>query len=570
MKYYYQFFLILVLLSSCGSDNSLSPEELITNFKQQARSINSENNLVKEIKLEYGDLSLIFEDSTTVSINSDLVSYELLDWNVKLNFFDNSLIELMSIGTNFQINQINDDSTNVPLSKEIEIQIPYAGLVSWTTLGRNGISSNISSKDILVTKGNFKTFIHGLYIDGQTEVNIEYKNIYGYTRFIRTINVNPSDFSISENQISIHIESMGDENIQRLFLFANRAGKGPTIIDHFGDIRYYLDENAAGGYGLKQTSKGTLLWAIDDTIMEVKLNGEILWNHQIPEKYGSGSGIHHDIVDIGEDQFFLSVSNNELSTIEDIIILYDARSSSVLKEWNLNESVPKTDYFIGSDGRAQTFNDWFHVNAIDYVEGDNSILISGQRSGVVKVSWDNKLEWFLTDYKRFEDKPIDITNKILYNQHNEVITWGQHNIRYDSLNDIYYLFDNGLGRDYSNVNKYSRGVKFSINQDDLSYEIINTYGENFIDYHSPIISGIDFNQTGSVLTLFGSIGYQLDYVNNKDWVGQVWKNPQPDYGAALIEYNDKNELIFNAQISLKRGNGLDPGIYRAVYVDLTP
>ena len=79
MKYYYQFFLILVLLSSCGSDNSLSPEELITNFKQQARSINSENNLVKEIKLEYGDLSLIFEDSTTVSINSDLVSYELLD-----------------------------------------------------------------------------------------------------------------------------------------------------------------------------------------------------------------------------------------------------------------------------------------------------------------------------------------------------------------------------------------------------------------------------------------------------------------------------------------------------------
>ena len=73
-----------------------------------------------------------------------------------------------------------------------------------------------------------------------------------------------------------------------------------------------------------------------------------------------------------------------------------------------------------------------------------------------------------------------------------------------------------------------------------------------------------------MLTLFGSIGYQLDYVNNKDWVGQVWKNPQPDYGAALIEYNDKNELIFNAQISLKRGNGLDPGIYRAVYVDLTP
>jgi hypothetical protein len=272
---------------------------------------------------------------------------------------------------------------------------------------------------------------------------------------------------------------------------------------------------------------------------------------------------------MGEDKFLLTVSNNELSTIEDIIILYDASTSSVLKEWDLNDSVPKTDYFIGTDGRAQTFNDWFHVNAIEYKEEDNSILVSGQRSGVVKLSWDNELIWFLTDKERFQNESMELTNKILFNQYDEIITWGQHNIRFDDTNKVYYLFDNGLGRNYENTNKYSRGVKFKINEADLSYNIIETYGEDYDEYHSPIISGIDFNDNGSVLTLFGSIGYQLDYTNNKDWLGSVWKNPQPDYGAAFLEHNSNGDLIFNARISLKRSSGLDPGIYRATYVDLS-
>ena len=176
---------------------------------------------------------------------------------------------------------------------------------------------------------------------------------------------------------------------------------------------------------------------------------------------------------------------------------------------------------------------------------------------------------FLTDKERFQNESLELTNKILFNQYDEIIAWGQHNIRFDDNNKVYYLFDNGLGRNYENTNKYSRGVKFKINDADLSYQIIETYGEDYVEYHSPIISGIDFNDNGSVLTLFGSIGYQLDYTNNKDWLGGVWKDPQPDYGAALLEHNSDGDLIFNATFSLKRGSGLDPGIYRAGYVDLS-
>ena len=570
MQYCYQSFLILIFLSSCGSgssDNSISPEQQINQFTQQVNILNSENNLVKEVKSELGDLYILFEDASSASIKSNLVSFEYIEWNLKLKFSDNTSIDLMAIGSSFTVNTIDNELTNVPLSKEIEVLVPYNGKIIWTANGRNGRSTDISN-ELIASKGTFKTFIHGLYVDGFTEVTIQYTNIEGYIRATKSINIYPLE--LTQGPISINVESMGDSTSQRLFLFSHRAGNGPTVIDHYGDIRYYLDESAGGGYGLKQTSRGSLIWALGNTIWEVKLNGEIIWNHQIPDKYGDGDGgIHHDILYMGEDKFLLTVSNTELSTSQDIIILYDASTSSVLKEWDLNDSVPKTDYFIGSDGRAQTFNDWFHVNAIEYKEEDNSILVSGQRSGVVNLSWDNELIWFLTDKERFQNESLELTNKILFNQYDEIIAWGQHNIRFDDNNKVYYLFDNGLGRNYENTNKYSRGVKFKINDADLSYQIIETYGEDYVEYHSPIISGIDFNDNGSVLTLFGSIGYQLDYTNNKDWLGGVWKDPQPDYGAALLEHNSDGDLIFNATFSLKRGSGLDPGIYRAGYVDLS-
>ena len=194
---------------------------------------------------------------------------------------------------------------------------------------------------------------------------------------------------------------------------------------------------------------------------------------------------------------------------------------------------------------------------------DNSLLISGQRSAVVKVSWENDLQWILTDPVRFQNQ-----DKILLNQQNEIITWGQHNIRFDPSNNNYYLFDNGLGRNYSNDLKFSRGVKFNINEDDFTYDILNTYGQNYPEYHSPIISGIDFDKQNNVIVLFGSIGYELNYVNNKDWIGNVFKTPVPEYGAVIQEYNENGELKLEIKVSGIRGDINNPsslrdvGIYR--------
>ena len=41
---------------------------------------------------------------------------------------------------------------------------------------------------------------------------------------------------------------------------------------------------------------------------------------------------------------------------------------------------------------------------------------------------------------------------------------------------------------------FSRGVKFKVDENNFTYEILDSYGEEFPEHHSPIISGIDFSQ----------------------------------------------------------------------------
>ncbi len=550
----------LILLSfSCSNGGSAkSDSSEISTFKDSLVSQFSESNLISSIDLINNQVLVTFENQSTVSIDSNLVIYNSQNWETVFSFSDNTSVMIGSVGDQLNVDYLTNQNLKTPLSRKFFIDIPYGGYISWRVEGRNGLTSDIFKNDISVSKGQNQIQVHGLYRDGFSKVIISYYNYEDVIRFEESYNVDALTEIESIDFINFDVTVNEYPNEQRFFLLSHRGYEAPLVLDQWGDVRYFLNERVS--FGLKQGNDGNIYWAFSNIIKEADLEGNILVDKQIPEKYGN---IHHDILKINDDIFVLTVNNLQLTTLEDWIIAYDIKNDEVINEWDLNISVPKTDYFIGSDGRADTFNDWFHVNAIDYVEEDNSLLISGQRSSVVKVSWENDLKWILTDPIRFQNQ-----DKILTNQQNEIITWGQHNIRFDPLNNNYYLFDNGLGRNYSNDLKFSRGVKFSINENDFSYDIINTYGQNYPEYHSPIISGIDFDQQGNVIVLFGSIGYELNYVNNKDWIGNVWKSPVPEYGAVIQEYSENGELKLEIKVSGITGDINDPatlrdfGIYR--------
>jgi hypothetical protein len=254
----------------------------------------------------------------------------------------------------------------------------------------------------------------------------------------------------------------------------------------------------------------------------------------------------------------LTVDNQELNSKEDVIVLMDRDLGQVIKVWDLNESIPRNYELI------RDTIDWLHVNAVDMDERDRGLLISGQRRGVFKVSWDNQLVWIASDPKGFNYPHTEF----LLETDQDDIFWGQHDIQIDEENDVYFVFDNGLGRNYSNSETYSRGVKFTVDQNSMKLSVLKSYGRDHPEYFSPIISGIHYSNDGKVLINFGSIGYQFNYQDNTDIRGGSIKKDNPAYGAVWLEYNRLGQVTLHMRFSGFEEPRFDKGIYRARYIDI--
>ena len=557
--------LILTMTISCSS--SQDSTQIIDEFIDILNETSSENNLVVELVRNDAYLELNFENGQKHSISQGIASYIEKNYALKLNFIDGRAVELPALNTLIEATFLEESGSNVPLSKKFKVDVPFAGQLLWKTFGRNGEASDIKSVPMDVSIGLIEFYVHGIYREGTTNIQLEYTNSNGVIRWTQLFTAESGDINQSLTEIDFTTLNYSNNSETRLFLGAHRSNNFPWMIDQFGDIRWTIND-ALGLYGLQQTGSGKVIAVAKSEIVIAELSGEVR-RYEIPSVYGP---IHHDIVPLSDTQYLLTVNSPDGDTIEDYIILFDIETLSVLKEWDLRESVPKMNLLINDE------IDWFHVNAIAFDERDQSLLISGQRSAVVKVSWDNELEWILTDPARVtysnlqgirgaEGKSPD--EMTLTEISGDVVTWGQHDIRI-SNDGSYYLFDNGFGRSYSSGVTYSRGINFTVDQEEHSYEIVRSFGEQRQELYSPIISGIDFNSSGSVLVNFGSIGYGISYDPESRSMkcsndNGCFKDVYPGYGSALIEYDYQNRLLTEVFVSYRDDNGNDSGIFRARY-----
>ena len=562
-------FFLCFLLVACGSGKGgLTQEEIIGQFISSIESVGSADNLVTESAITSDDFVLEFENGERYSISTGLVTHTEYNLSIKLKFIDGSEIELPSLNTGIVINMLEEPGSNVPLSRKFSVDLPFSGVLSWTSFGRNGEASNVIGIPFDVEAGLAQFYAHGLYIQDSTVVEVNYSNSEGVIRWAETFSVLPGEVNQSVRDIEFTASNFKNDTAIRLFLGKHRSNNIPWMIDQFGDIRWTINV-VLGAYGLQQTDSGNIIAVGGSQISVASLSGEIN-SYEIPLKYGD---IHHDVDPVDDSQFLLTVNNPNGETIEDWIILYDVNALSVVREWNLNLSVPKMNMLIDDPV------DWFHVNALAFDERDQSILISGQRSAVVKVSWDNDLKWILTDPARVTNDALmgiqgaegrSAGDMTLSEFEEDIIAWGQHDIRVDTSDDSYFLFDNGLGRFYSSDISFSRGIKFTIDEESRRYNIVESYGEQRTEFYSPIISGIDFDGAGSVLVNFGSIGYGITYNAEQKNIeclneNRCFKDEYPGYGAAWLEYDDQNELRTEILISYPDGSGRDAGTYRARY-----
>ena len=94
-----------------------------------------------------------------------------------------------------------------------------------------------------------------------------------------------------------------------------------------------------------------------------------------------------------ENGTLVTVDKVGTDTVEDFIIEVDRNSGLIGNVWDLREILQMDRYTFR---KKLGGTDWFHTNAVVHNAKDNSIIISGQAQGLVKVSWDNKLKWILS------------------------------------------------------------------------------------------------------------------------------------------------------------------------------
>jgi|GEM_PF-136781 arylsulfate sulfotransferase len=358
----------------------------------------------------------------------------------------------------------------------------------------------------------------------------------------------------------------------------------PIIFDNNGDIRWYLDLSEFGRitWPIQFNEDGTFFAVFGVSIIEFDMSGNEL-NRIVVEE----NNMHHEVIKLPGGNYVIAVSRvgatmikggEEIESVEDYIIEVDP-SGNIVTEWDMAEilDVNRTDL---TDGEV----DWFHMNAIWHDETDNTLIISGRNQGVVKVNWQNELQWILAPHKGWDkagryEKTSETSPFLLTavddggtpysdeiqqgtTESNEFSwAWGQH-APLVLPNGNLFIFDNGFNRNFGSASNYSMGTEYEVNEEDMTVKQVWSYGRSRQDaFYSSIISDVD---------------YLPETQNRLIMPGVVRMGSSNPYSkVAEVSYPDKevifeSTLYFKNQLADGQGWGNLDITYRAERVSLYP
>lgn len=546
---------------------------------------------------------MIFNLNKTIIIIFFLLSLMLTSCSLNQ---DNVLINIK----NLELNPYN----LTPLVAFLNIEINESFDVNITIIAKdkNDKDLSVNLHYDYINNSNFKIPIIGLYPNHTNEVIFELKDNFNKTilthkEYIKTKNV-PSYFP------NINIQKINDIN---RFIFVNWI---PSDYDNFNSIGILYDLN------------GNVRWYSefnnDSNIIEIKNNSIFV--------FPNGNGIlkkfdftgkkkntwdleifgytrpHHDIFIKENGNFLILVSKINETLINNHLIEIEPKKEILINEWDLRDFFPNiNDLFDYSKNisnnilKKQFLIDLIHPNAVYYDKRDDSIIVSSQRSGILKIDNLNNLKWFLTfhmitlennsfrkpinfindskywNYNEFLLQPIDKNNKFILDDNvldglinHKNFSWPFRPHKPIILkNGNLLIHDNGIFRNFnknisflnlSNDSIFSRAVEYKVNEKNKtikqiwSYELNKYKGINLA--LSPITGDVDELDNGNRLITFGSIGSSFIYGDN--YTGFK--------GAVIVEVNPKNnEELFKLTLERKNDNigNVPTSVYRAELLD---
>jgi len=296
----------------------------------------------------------------------------------------------------------------------------------------------------------------------------------------------------------------------------------PFMIDAFGKIRWILDysnhpvlSELYYDVGIERLQNGNFYFGESrtDAIYEIDLCGEIINSWDV-----APYGFHHHLQEKPNGNFLLTTSSNNSvhlngnATEKDQIIEIDRQGGGIVNVWDLRESLNENRTVWGANVGSSLI-DWAHGNAVVFDESDNTIIVSCQRQGLIKLDNENNVVWILAPHfawgenRRGENlsdyllAPLDAASSPIsdtdilngYTNHADFEwNWYQHAPELMPNGNI-ILFDNGNWRNYTDTEKYSRAVEYNINTNQKTVRQIWQYGkERGIETFSSLVSDVDY------------------------------------------------------------------------------
>ncbi|MGH7572445.1 MAG: aryl-sulfate sulfotransferase [Gemmatimonadota bacterium] len=375
------------------------------------------------------------------------------------------------------------------LTAHIEVRTEIPVSLRIRVVGIHGPESDVSHH--FPALGTFHQIpVLGLYPDHENTVELTF--IDDQDRELGTRSYMIQTQPLSSHMPAIRIDrSVSSEMAPGMTLVSYYGNDGdprphrPFIFDRYGDIRWVLNyENHVElgeldfDNGVERLANGNLYFADQETdkIYEIDMTGRILNTWTMP-----GFGFHHQVLEEPDGNFLVSVDNEGISTIEDHVIEIERNTGAIINVWDLRQSLDRFRR-TWSDREA----DWLHVNAVDYDERDDTILVSGRHQGLVKLTADNEVVWILaphrgwgtagngTELTQFLLQPLDaqgqpITDPAILsgdvNHSDFEWNWYQHAPLLTPSGSV-MMFDNGDNRNYTLAMRYSRAVEYDIDPEE--------------------------------------------------------------------------------------------------------
>ncbi|MFW6088644.1 MAG: aryl-sulfate sulfotransferase, partial [Gemmatimonadota bacterium] len=383
--------------------------------------------------------------------------------------------------------------------------------------GRHGPSSDVE-RSFPELSETHRIPVLGLYQDHANLVELtlideqgEVLETLSYTVQTGPPNPHLPDITIEQAQPSAMVDGM------TLVSYFGHGGQRfpnrPFAFDRYGDVRWVLDYEGHGALGdlsfdngVERLANGNLYFASQQTdrIYEVDMLGEVLNSWSMP-----GFGFHHQVLEMPNGNFLVTVHNREIDTIEDHVIEIERTGGAVVEVWDLRESL---DEFRRTWSDAVV--DWAHVNAVAYDERDDAIIVSARHQGVVKLTRNNEVVWILAPHRGWETagdgtdlstrllQPLDAVGQpiqdagVLSGEENHPDfewNWYQHAPLVMPDGNV-LLFDNGDDRNYVGTGPYSRAVEYRIDDDAMTVRQAWSYGkERGEETYSRIVSDVDYS-----------------------------------------------------------------------------